>query len=179
MPSFRLVEVPHGSSFDTIAPAMFKGWAVPRQPSFEFFNPIRGTHKGAYDEAVEEASKRMTSNYSEDLSQLYITVVDDDNNGAVVAGAELHIYKNNEANPYTRDSFPPSEQFIEWWPEGDTRKFVAKMFDAARGIAKARMRRPHICRYRLNLATESPDLPAYCKKGSALCIQSLSIAGEV
>lgn len=150
MPSFHIEEVPDGSSFDEYADVMMKSWTTPRQANFEFAFPIKGSSKEAYDAAVEDLRKRLSSEHSQGPNFNNVQVVDDDSNGAIVAGAGFHIYKNNEENPHAKGPFPPTEQFIEWWPEGsDTRKFTAKMFDVNLAICRQRMRRPHICEYYL------------------------------
>jgi len=165
MPSFHIEEVPDGSSFDEYADVMMKSWTTPRQANFEFAFPIKGSSKEAYDAAVEDLRKRLSSEHSQGPNFNNVQVVDDDSSGAIVAGAGFHIYKNNEENPHAKGPFPPTEQFIEWWPEGsDTRKFTAKMFDVNLAICRQRMRRPHI--FVLALFTD----PKYRKQGAATMI---------
>lgn len=151
MPSFRVVEVPAGASFEEIAPVMIRAYSNPRSSGFEFAYPIRGTTKEEYDESVEDARRRMSSEHSKNPTNRYIKIVDNDNHGAVVAGAKWQVYESNEVNPHVKGPpWPPTASFIDWWPEGsEGRKFVAAVYEFGLGINRERLRRPHICEYRV------------------------------
>lgn len=151
MPSFRIEEVPDGYSFNEYAYVMMKSFTTPRQANWEFAFPVKGSSTEAFDEGVEDARKRLSSEHSSGPNFHYVQVVDDDSNSAIVAGAGFHIYESNDANPHAnKGPYPPTEQLIDWWPEGsDTRKFIAAIIGVNLAICRARMRRPHICKYSL------------------------------
>lgn len=142
MPSFRLEEVAKGSSFEEIISVYWVGNKNPRNTPFEFVFPVRGASKEAYNAAKDDCRVRISSAHSKDPSSHWIQIVDDDNNGTVVATSEVHIYDTNEKNPHAKDSYPPTD--ISWEPEGDRKKFIIRMFDISLAISRARKRRPHI-----------------------------------
>lgn len=104
MPSFRIEEVPDGYNFKEYASVMMKSFTTPRQPSWNFVFPIKDSSPEAFEEGVENASKRLSSEHSSSSNLHYVQVMDDDNNGAIVAGAGFHIHENNDTNPYTKKS---------------------------------------------------------------------------
>jgi hypothetical protein len=58
---------------------------------------------------MEEVKRRMSGEHIHDPASRYIKVVDDDNNGAVVAGASWKFYENREANPHAKGPFQETE----------------------------------------------------------------------
>lgn len=146
MPSFCIEQVPKGSSFKDIVPIYFGGNYNPRNACFEFVYPIRGSSKEAYDTAEEDCRNRIATSFSKDPCCHWIQILDDDNDGAVVAVLNLYIYDNNDKNPHNKDSYPPVD-VVTWWPEGEKRKFVNRIFEISFGLSRARKRRPHMCEF--------------------------------
>lgn len=142
MSSFHVEEVTEISSFDKIIPLFWKSNTDPRNAAMEFVYPVKGTSKEAYEAAIEDSKKRIISSHVEDPSSHWIQVLDSKNDNTVVAAAEWHIFDNNETNPYARESYPPTD--IDWWPEGDTKRFTIIVIDTGLAISRKRMRRPFV-----------------------------------
>jgi len=158
MPSFSLSKIPKNSDFSAVAPVLFHGNTTPRNSTNEFIFPILTTSEAA----IEDCRNRVSTITNQDPNTHYMQVVDDDADGRVVACSEVRIYENNETNPFFKGVFPDMERGIFWWPEGsDTRRFVARIFEAALGVNRVRKKRPHIS---INNITTSPP---YRHQGAA------------
>jgi len=161
MPSFHLEEVPKNSSFEQIVPVFWSACTNPRNSIFEFIYPVKGPSKDAYNTAVKDSRKRLSNAHSKDPTSFWIQIVDDET-GKIIAAAEWHVYADNKTNPHARDSYPPMDSFVNWWPEGDTKRFVLCIFDEALRLPRLRQRRPHIT---LNKCFTDPG---YRRKGAAI-----------
>lgn len=140
MPSFRLVEVRKISSFDKIVPVLWDSFTNPRNSSMEFIYPVKDNEQK--EAVIENAKERIVISYEANPNSHWVQVVDIENDNVVAGAAEWHVYNNNETNPYAKNFYPPTD--LDWWPEGDTKKFTIMMFDIGLAISRKRQQYPHI-----------------------------------